>query len=344
VTRKRKIDQAEAPGQDSFLDIVANLVGILIILVIVIGVRAKDVMLEAAPIAETAVEHPDIDSLAKEADAAASSAAAVESDILAVAEKIKRQELEIEYRRREREKIQLLVAQAEEVIAARRAELATADQERFDRQHEVLAARQEFEAVRVSLQAVQNAAAPVTALEHLPTPMAKTVFGKEIHFRLYHGKIMFVPWDELVERLQGEARQKVWRLKDQPELTETFGPIGGFWMKYTLKRVEYREATQVGISVQRGVELDRFVLIPVDDEMGEPIAEAMQPGSQFQTLLAANQPEATTITVWTYPDSFDEFRVLKRFLFERKYLTASRPLAYDTPIGGSPHGTRSSAQ
>ena len=32
----------DMPGQDSFLDIVANIVGILIILVLVAGVRARD--------------------------------------------------------------------------------------------------------------------------------------------------------------------------------------------------------------------------------------------------------------------------------------------------------------
>ncbi len=35
------------PGQDSFLDIVANLVGILIILVMIVGAQAKDAMIQA---------------------------------------------------------------------------------------------------------------------------------------------------------------------------------------------------------------------------------------------------------------------------------------------------------
>ena len=40
---KRKVEQ-EGFGTDSFLDVVSNIVGILIILVMVVGVRAKDVM------------------------------------------------------------------------------------------------------------------------------------------------------------------------------------------------------------------------------------------------------------------------------------------------------------
>ncbi|HFB98564.1 MAG TPA: hypothetical protein ENJ62_05435, partial [Bryobacterales bacterium] len=44
---KRQPETHEAgPGQDSFLDIVSNLVGILIILVMVIGVQAKYALLE----------------------------------------------------------------------------------------------------------------------------------------------------------------------------------------------------------------------------------------------------------------------------------------------------------
>ncbi|MDP7301750.1 MAG: hypothetical protein QGG09_01530, partial [Pirellulaceae bacterium] len=238
MTRTRKGNQAEAPGQDSFLDIVANLVGILIILVIVIGVRARDALLEAAPVADTEVVHPNLAELTKDAETARRAANAVESDILDLEDKIKRQDLEIAIRRREREKVQMLVAQADQAIADRRDELSIAEQQRFDARRSVLAARQELETVQVNLQTVQNSAAPVTVIEHLPTPMAKTVFGKELHFRLHNGRLAFVPWDELVDRLQVEARQKVWRLKEQPELTETFGPIGGFWMKYTLKRVE----------------------------------------------------------------------------------------------------------
>ena len=344
MTRTRKVNQADAPGQDSFLDIVANLVGILIILVIVIGVRAKDAMLDVATVADTEVVQPNLAKLAEDAETARQAAHAVESDILGLEARIQRQDLEIAIRRREREKGQMLVAQVDQAIAERRNALSIAEQQRFDAESSVLAARKELETVQVSLQAVQNSAAPVTVIEHLPTPMAKTVFGKELHFRLHHGKLAFVPWDELVDRLRVEAQQKLWRLKGQPELTETFGPIGGFWLKYTLKRVEYRSATRLGISVQRGVELDRFVLIPVDEDMGEPLTDALHTDSEFHAILAAHHPEATTITVWTYPDSFEDFRELKRFLFENKYLTASRPLSFDTPIGGSPRGTRSSAQ
>ena len=89
---RRKPPVVEAPGQDSFLDVVANLVGILIILVMVIGVRAKDAMLEAAPVADqeeaTAQAESDIADTVKIAHE-------VERDIQQLMAKVNREAFEV---------------------------------------------------------------------------------------------------------------------------------------------------------------------------------------------------------------------------------------------------------
>ncbi|MCB9937733.1 MAG: hypothetical protein H6823_05795 [Planctomycetaceae bacterium] len=338
---RRKPQAVEAPGQDSFLDIVANLVGILIILVMVIGVRAKDAMLEAAPVAATEEATAQAED---EVMAAKKVAFAVEQDLQKLTAKVNREAFEIEYRRKERDKMQLLMAAAEEALAVKRNELGTEQQREFDAQRQLIAARAELGGLEQSLQAAEGSIPKTAIIEHLPTPMAKTVFGKEIHFQLSGGKITYVPWDELVEKLQDEARQKMWRLKDEAQITETIGPIGGFLMRYQLKKTQQTVTTRAGTAVQQRVELDNFVLIPVDETIGEPVAEGFLDGSKLNSILANNNPEKTTITVWTYPDSFNEFRDLKQELFNRGYLTASRPMPDGVPIGGSPRGTRSAAQ
>lgn len=309
----------------------------MIILVMVIGMQAKDALLHAAPAA--ADQEPAID-----VTSARAAAVAVEADLHQLAAKIKRQEFETGYRRKERDKIQLLLAAAEEALAARRGELDEEAQRQFDRQRELVAANSELEQLEQSIRIAESSIVKTAIIEHLPTPMARTVFGKELHFQLSGGKLTYVPWDEFTEKLRTEAPQQVWRLKETPEVTDTIGPLGGFLMKYQLQRTQLATETRVGVAIQQRVELDHFVLIPVDANMGEPVASALQEGSQLQSVLAAHRPESTTITIWTYPDSFNDFRTLKQDLFQRGYLTAARPMPENMPIGGSPRGSRSAAQ
>jgi hypothetical protein len=64
----------------------------------------------------------------------------------------------------------------------------------------------------------------------------------------------------------------------------------------------------------------------------------------MRTILAAFDPRQATVTVWVYPDSFDQFRQIKEELYKLGFLTASRPLPDGQPITGAPQGTRSAAQ
>ncbi len=93
---RRKRDMVDPSGYDSFLDIVANLVGILIILIIVIGAQATDAMTESA-------EQPDgepTDVLTPQR-----AAACLETDINQLASRISHHAAEINYRRKERDRM-----------------------------------------------------------------------------------------------------------------------------------------------------------------------------------------------------------------------------------------------
>jgi hypothetical protein len=70
----------------------------------------------------------------------------------------------------------------------------------------------------------------------------------------------------------------------------------------------------------------------------------MQNNSEFRRVLAGADPKTTTVTLWTYADSFSEFGKLKKMLYELGYATAARPLPPGQPIGGSPDGSKSAAQ
>jgi hypothetical protein len=115
-------------------------------------------------------------------------------------------------------------------------------------------------------------------------------------------------------------------------------------MKYSLKRVERMARTDVGVAVQTSVELERFVLLPDGGQLGEPVEAALREGSSFRNLIGSLDPDHATITVWVYPDSVNEFRTVKRALFDLGFAAAARPLPDGFPIGGSPHGSRSAAE
>ncbi len=338
--RREARQHDDAPGQDSFLDIVANLVGILIILIIVIGARATDAMVEATPADAEAEDDPGIDIAAAQA-----AANAVESDIHQVDAKIKRQQFEIDYRRKERDKILEVIGAVEADLNRQREVLDETQRQRLEAGRNVMVARNELEDMKAFRQSLENSVPPQNVIKHLPTPMAKTVFGTEVHFRLDNGRVTYVPWDELVGKLKQEAPQIVWKLKDSPRVTETIGPVRGFRMKYTLRHgKQVRPIGGGAVAMQQRIELDRFMLIPVREDLGEPLEAALQEHSQFRSVLSRHDPDRTTVTVWVYPSSFGQFRTLKEDLFRLGFLAAGRPMPEGHPIGGSPDGSRSASQ
>jgi hypothetical protein len=318
---------------------VANLVGILIILVMVIGVRARDAMVEAETKDDSSATTPAID-----VAAARRAAENAEANILKIDQQVKEVAAEVEQRTIERNQLQVLTLAAREKLDELKNNLDGGQRGQFELSRQLADSQQMLRDLELQQQSAEAAGPPVGIIEHLPTPMAKTVLGREEHFRLLGGRLTYIPWDSLVEKLKAEAPQKVWKLKDAPTMTDTIGPEGGFLLRYTLVRKTFTTPTKVGVAVRQGVELEKFVLVPVAENLGEPLEQALEPGSQFQARLSQFDPERTTLTVWVYPDSFDDYRTLKQNLFNRGFLTAARPLPEDLPIGGSPQGSRSASQ
>jgi hypothetical protein len=74
------------------------------------------------------------------------------------------------------------------------------------------------------------------------------------------------------------------------------------------------------------------------------VDQAVLPASELRRVLKRFSPATATVTIWTYPDSFAEFRQLKKALFDLGYSSAGRPLPAGVLIGGSPTGSKSAAQ
>ena len=159
-------------------------------------------------------------------------------------------------------------------------------------------------------------------IQHRPTPMAKTVFGTEIHFRLFQGRITYIPWDQLLERLKQDAQQKARNLSGEGKLTELIGPIGGFRMRYQLGVRRYLANTTDGPRMRQGLQLEQFELIPVDPMMGEGVASAIEEGSRFLQTLGSFSSQRATVTIWVYPESFIQFQQIKTLLHQRGFACA----------------------
>lgn len=325
-----------AVGDDSFLDTIANLVGVLIILVVVMGTKtqhaAKEYGEKQRREAAAQVEKPATEMIA------------IRKSVAEQEQRLARHELELQYRKEERLALLRKIGELEEELKKKLDESSEDVKERVEKETEIAKLSKQLEDLKnAKSHGAEEEEAPI-ALQHLPTPMAKTVFGQEMHLRMAEGKVSVIPWDRLVEMLKETAPLAARRGMNRNVIEDSLGPMEGYLMKFRL--VNSKGMVQAGGRVGMGsiVELERFELEVVEPNIGESIQEALASGSRLRVELAGRQPRETVITVWVYPDSFEEFRMLKEALFEEGFLTAARPLPEGILIGASPRGSRSTAQ
>ena len=347
-------------GQDSFLDIIANLVGVLIILVVIVGAQATaNLASKPEPKFEVeAVEQSQTveDDLAFEQRRAELQSELSSHEFVASKFKLDRAKLQQQTNREKQLAQQLatrrhaMLVQMEAVRAIHerkkqdvRDQLNAKQQKQLQLQSEKIQLTSRLESLEKEINAVSASRieSTVETIDHYPNPIAKTVFSNEIHFRLDGGKISYVPMDELIEQMKSEVRLKAEKLKQADVTRETIGPLNGFRLQYELGIVP---PSQTGQTNSRVVRFKRFVIQPVDSTAGESLDAALTDGSQFASILQRNEPRRTTVSVWVYPNSYGEYSKLKDWLHERGFQMASWPLSEGRPISGGPDGFRTSAQ
>jgi hypothetical protein len=327
-----KPEDISSAGQDSFLDVVTNIVGILIILVMVVGGRVQQIVLSAAPQARAKAAE-----LEREIEERDQAAALVESEVAEFAEQARTVATAAAYAGESRVALATAVAAAKVELAKRK---DSADKDRIAAA-EAASRRKELQAEieRCTLEAEGIAHAPVTAKEVLayPTPIARTVTGDELHFQIDQGRIAYIPLVELFELAKTQTRRHSGSLSTMAQRIETVGPIQDFSLDYVI---------DVKIDQARGQVLVRsreWVVRPSGPGIGETLDEAIQPQSRFRRVLGEIRPD-TTVTLWCYPDSFEQFRALREELHRLGIPTAGRPMPEGAPIGGSTEGSKSVVQ
>lgn len=334
--RRPAAQHSEPINSDSFLDIVACVVSIMIIMVVLEGSRIKN-----APITVSIPASPAAAELRKELAAEQ----ALHGDVWKAAGEIRKLQQAAAIRAVERDALATMVSATEHTLREHRRRLDGAKQAGFDLVHGLSESRSQLEQLTRQRQEAEKAQAAPVVVESYPTPISRAVDGPEAHLLISNGRVVFIPLEPLLEQFQSQARRQVHKLRDQPEMTDTVGPVDGFRLRYTMERhdvaPETMRQTGRGGSYAR---LQEWTLIPAADDLGELVRLALQQGSDFRQALARILPGRTTITIWIYPDGFEAFRQIRKELYRSGYTIAARPLPPGTPIGGSPEGSKSAAQ
>jgi hypothetical protein len=351
--RRRHRSQRIEFSFDSFLDVVANVIGIVVRLILVawVGARsytaAMQLAAETAPIAEApAVPAPADDPLSPEL------------------EKVRRELADA--RRRLLEQLGHLQLADQETKDAR-TQLAD-----LEKQHAALTA----EANRVGIAlAGKNAKARVVlasadelkkrgddvlkqikALEKLPsqkqvlryhTPVSHAVHADEMFFECRHGRVTFIDLPTFMQEVRASLDDRVSTLRTQWQVAAVTAPVGPFRLRYVVER-EKNALDNFGGSPAAGggfrYGLSEWVLEPITEERGETLEAALKENSEFRRLVDRLDPRITVVTFWVYQDSFALFRRLRDHLYERDVEVAGRPLTTGAPIAASRHGTASRGQ
>jgi len=339
-------------GHDAFLDVVANMVGVLIILVVVLGSRTEDVAKvfrspdQPASIAGSSdsSQETELESRYRDLQSEVARAEQALHESQKLEQAIRGSDTEIEAAKQRRDRLLDLLEVAKRAWEDKQRELDAKAVRRGKVEAKLVAAKSQLESLQAVRAQAGRAKGPTVAVSHLPTPMAKTVFGEELHFRLKGGLLAVVPIERLLQEIRGDMRQSA-TVNSEGRLDSAVGPIQGFVARFEVERS--RETVNQGGRIGQATvfQLTSIVFEPLNEPHGQPLDTVLaNQGSLLDIELAGRTPDRTTITVWVYPDSFAEFRRLKEHLYQRGFATAARPLPTDRPIAAGPKGTKSIAQ
>jgi hypothetical protein len=348
--RRRRRSHEIGFSFDSFLDVVANVVGIIIRLILVVWVGARSY---------TSLHPPQ-----PAAPAAAAHAEAVPQDPLQAELERQRQELARLQARLLEQLRHLQAVQEDETTAAGRLAGLSARRQQLEQEQAALRRagsgvgraealslaelRERCRKLTDEIHEVENLPAAKKVL-HYQTPVSRPVHSDELHFECRRGRVTFIDLAALMEevhnRLDADARE----LRSQWEVGGVVGPTGAFQLRYQLERERGLADAALGGGAPDAhsgyrVTLSGWQVEPVAEPRGEALDAALAPRSEFRQIADALDPQQTTVTFWVYPDSFPLYRRLRDYLYQRDVIVAGRPLPDGVPIAASKHGTRSRGQ
>ncbi len=376
----RKNQQAVGFGSDSFLDVLCNMVGILVILIVIAGLRVSRTPVVVPELAakvdpapptvlddpvefgepqtmEWAVEAPppvvpDFPSPMKPAPLAAldpprelvRESQTVQADLDALSiklEDVDTQGKTLSLRISDKQKE---VAKAQALIAALSEDQQAVEDSAAQKEQSLAAMMATLTSLEQELREARATAPKVKILKHSTTPVSRYVSGTEVHLRLIKNKVSVVPVDLLVERLQAQIQRQRDFLLSREYFEGTVGPIDGYKMEFTLERAKPTPSEELNLAGRLiKMEVTGWQIRSEAGMVEETAEQALNAGSNYLRTIESAGPIAT-LTFWVYPDSFEAHRLLLEHAQASGWSVASRPLPDGVPIAGSPKGSKSQAQ
>lgn len=378
---RRRRGEEIAFGSDSFLDVVANIVGILIILIVIAGVRVSQSPAISTPTetdeqpATAAIPLPIIDVPADPLDPPRQLAIrkplptpppppvpvrqpAPPEPPPELVRRVQQAEAELARLGRVKQaissRLRATAGNAETMrqqVADSRAALQTEQNVTVNGRRVIAALQTDVETkqraiagLHLELAETEAAQPPPQVLRHKLTPLGRAVDGEELHFLLSKGRVAVVPVAELAEELKAELQRKRNQLIRGQTRVGTVGPVKGFTMEYVVERqaISLIDQLRQGTAIVR-LGVSEWRMLPQPTVVTESFQEALHPAARFLNALRAGGRGAT-LTFWVYPDSFALHRQLQEFAHDNSFDVAGRPLPFGIPITGSNQGSRSVAQ
>jgi len=350
IRRRRKTREIEF-SFDSFLDVVANVVGIIIRLILVVWVGARSygtlqpVAEVPAPPAAVAEDTPG------EPDPLEGALTAERKQLAEVEAALREQLAQLDLARQQ---VKLTDREVEQ-LAERRQKLAD-ERARLERGSEK--AKQATQAAALSMtdlrERLRRLTEEIKAVEAQPrakkvvryrTPVSKPLDAEELLFECHKGRVTFIDIGALLDDVKHGLRAKGEELRTSWEVSDVVGPVGPFQLRYKLERERDSVPGTVpdgGGSYRYG--LSAWIVEPVTEVRGEAAEQALKAGSEFRQIVDGLDPQYAAVTFWVYADSFPLYRRLRDYLYDRDLVVAGRPLPEGAPIASSRHGTVSRGQ
>ncbi|MFO0841711.1 MAG: hypothetical protein U0797_04815 [Gemmataceae bacterium] len=349
MRRRRRPQREIAFSFDSFLDVVANVVGVILRLILVawVGARTYKASLPAPPPPPPALADPEplpdptdprepqLARRRRDVDRQAGLAERVRADLASAGETARQLRLDMQALQASRDRLsserEAARRQAERLSATALAKGVSAGE-----------LRRRSESLTAELEELRRLPRPGKVLRYR-TPVSAPVQTEELMFECQRGRVALIDHGAMLAEVKRELRSKEEGLRTAFQVTDLTAPVGAFRLRYFVER-ERGPLDAPGVAPSGGVYrygVSGWEVVPIQSNRGEAEEQALAAGSAFRSVTDALDPQQTAVTFWVYPDSFALYRRLRDYLHEKDVVVAGRPLPEGVPIASSRHGTTS---